>query len=81
MTKQKWNALCKDMFPLLEEMTEVLNKHGYEKIFSPSISADGYIHAYHIEDDLHYRLYKVNSNYSAEIELMTDYYEEADDEI
>ena len=40
--KEKFKALAADMKPVIDEMNEVLKKHGIECLASVTLSSDGY---------------------------------------
>lgn len=40
--KEKFKALAADMLPVIEQMNEVLRKHGVEKLASVTTRTDGY---------------------------------------
>ena len=82
MDIKKWNALSREMLPLLDQMIDVLNKHDFGKIYAPAISADGYVsvcHIDHIDGEKAYRFYRHSKDYPTEIDLnFEDIKEEAD---
>lgn len=43
INEQEMEALCKDLWPHITGIRELLVKHGVEKTISLSVSADGYV--------------------------------------
>ena len=80
MDIKKWNALSKDILPLINQITDVLDKHDYERIYSVSITAYGYISVYHNDKEETYRFYRFGKDDSEKISVNLEEIKEESDE-